>query len=178
MSNPFSGIITSDMKLLFTNMIDSVLENTALTLPCRFVYGDTKATECPNCYYDAATKKSSNRYKVAGPITFVDGQICPYCHGVGKIYNSATVDDIYLAVIWDSRSWIPMTGLDKVEIENNMVQTLSRLDTTYANILRAKHIIVDTNVENYMTNRYEKVGSPEPCGFGESTYCLSMWRQV
>lgn len=178
MSNPFSGIITTEMKTLFTNAIDALLETTALTLPCRFVYGDTKGLECPNCYYDAATKKSSNRYKPAGPISFVDGQICPYCHGVGKIYDSATVDDISLGVIWDSRQWIPMAGVDNVNSPNNMVQTLSRLDTSYSNILRVKHIIIDTNVENYMTNRYERVGSPEPCGFGASTYVLAMWKQI
>ena len=33
MSN-FTGIITTEFKTLFKNMIDAILEDTALTLPC------------------------------------------------------------------------------------------------------------------------------------------------
>ena len=62
MANPFSGIITSDFKTLFTNMIDALLEDAALTVPCQLTYEGTKWTLCPNCLLSPVTSKSSYNF--------------------------------------------------------------------------------------------------------------------
>ena len=60
MSNPFSGIITTEFKTLFTNMIDSLLEDDALTVPCRLTYEGTKFTLCTNCVPNPISGRSTN----------------------------------------------------------------------------------------------------------------------
>ena len=63
MTNPFSGIISSDFKQLFNNAISSLLYNDALTLPCTLHYGVTKYNDCGNCVFDPIGNKSSNNFK-------------------------------------------------------------------------------------------------------------------
>src|SRR5690606_18618325 len=104
MSNPFIGIITQELKDLHKNMIDSLLEEDALTRPCTIIYSETKHTECPNCYVNNITGKSSGKYKAGGPNPFYQGS-CPYCYGEGKISEQST-DTLYLLVLWDSKKWI------------------------------------------------------------------------
>jgi hypothetical protein len=64
----FAGIITSGMKQLYNDAINALLENTALTVPCKLVYENTKLQDCPNCLYDPLTRKSSNQYQAGGPL--------------------------------------------------------------------------------------------------------------
>lgn len=47
MSNLFNNLITSDFKQVFNNAISALLANTALTVPCKLVYENTKLQDCP-----------------------------------------------------------------------------------------------------------------------------------
>lgn len=179
MANPFSGIITPALKTLYTNMIDSLLETSALTVPCRLIFGDTKWTLCPNCIYDAVGKKSSGRYKTGGPISFTHG-MCPYCNGVGRIPAESTDDTVYLMPIWDSKNWMARNdgGISSPVNPEEYVQTLSQLATTYSKIKKAKKIVIDTNIENYNRNHFERYGEPGIVGWGASSYVLTMWKKI
>lgn len=175
MSNPFSGIITSDMKTLFTNMIDSLLEENALTLNCRLIYGGSAITVCPNCVYDPLSGKSSNRYKSGGPVNFPNGQPCPVCTGIGRI-STDTDEELSLMVIYNSLDWIKMSGNSKTaQTGESFTLTFSKL-STYSQIKQAKEIIIDTAIETTVVNRYVRVGLPEIYGFGASSYVLTKWR--
>lgn len=180
MSNPFSGIITSDMKTTFTNAIDALLEDSACMVPCRLYYGDTKWTDCPNCYYDSLTKRSSGRYRAGGPMSFTLG-ICPYCHGLGRKETTETTASIYLMPIWDSKEWVGVNSRDGQRpytgIPESMLQTMCKFQY-YDEITRAKNVLIDTNIEDYTKRFYEKFGEPEPCGFGASSYILQMWLRI
>ncbi len=98
-TNPFLGIISPAFKATFTNAIDALLEDTALTVPCRLIYGNTNPTVCANCIFDPLTGRSSSIYLAGGPIPFANGQICPWCHGEGVKTVEATEDGIYTDII-------------------------------------------------------------------------------
>lgn len=171
MSNPFSGIITSDLKTLYTNMIDALLEDTALTVPCKLIYEGTKWTLCPNCRISPISGRSTNVYNGTGPVSFSMGT-CPVCNGDGRLQHQ-TNETIYMAVLWNYRDWI-------VEIPVNYpeghIQTISKINTV-DQIKRANEMVVDTNIEQYSKHIFEREGEPNPLGFGADSYVFTMWKR-
>ncbi len=174
MSNPFSGIISTDLKSLFTNMIDALLEDEALTVPCRFVYSGTKFTKCPNCKFNSLTGKSANTYQTGGPYPFTNGKICPFCNSEGKIADENDDDIIYLAVIWDQRKWLSV-GQQVVNPQNS-IQTICRMGLLNR-IEKVKEIIVDTNIEKFVRHRFQRAGKSIPIGFGDNQYIVTIWER-
>ena len=70
MSNPFSGIISKEFKAIFNNAIDSLLENNALSLPCKIIYDNSiNNTYCTNCVFDNISLLSSNIFNLSQPYT-------------------------------------------------------------------------------------------------------------
>jgi hypothetical protein len=177
MANPFSGIITPEFKAIFKNAIDALLEDTALTVPCRLVLGDTRFTDCPNCVYDAVNRRSSNKYTPGGPIPFRTG-ICPYCHGNGRIETDPPTITIYSCVVWEPKQWIGWTqGVNGPVAPGDLVQTLNK-KTDLTNIKRAKEIIIDTDIEQYVHNRFVRDGEPNMCGLGDNEFVWTMWARA
>lgn len=176
MSNPFSGLITSEFKTLFTNAIDSLLESSAFALPCRLIFGDTKWTDCPNCIWNSATQKSSNKYQSGGPIPFYAG-ICPYCHGVGRIPDEQTTT-AYLIPIWDYRDWVGWYGTNaQTRYPDGGVQTISKI-TTITDIKRAREVVINTDIEKYSHYLFTRDGEPTPVGLGSDNYIFTMWKHI
>jgi len=178
----FDGIITSSFKDLHKDAIDALLEDTALTVPCRLYYGETKWTDCPNCDFDVMGGKSSNRYTAGGPVAFPNGQMCPYCHGKGRTQDEQT-EEVYLAVIWDMKLWMKLGGIGSSvasassNTKDSFAQTLSKFSTTYDKLRRANEIIFDTDVETSVELRFTRIGEPQPCGLGASNFVVAMWKR-
>jgi hypothetical protein len=180
MPSPFEGIITSEMKTLFTNAIDALLEDTACTRPCRLVYGVTKWVDCPNCVFDAVGNKSSNRYQTGGPIAFRHGQTCPLCNGAGRKPDEPEEEPIYLMVLAEPNDWLRLGNFasrasNTSHTEDGIVTTMSKF-TLYAKLTRAKELIIDTDIEDVVKPRYIREGVPQICGFGGSDYIFQKWR--
>ena len=178
MTNPFAGIISSDLKNLYGDAIDALLEETSLTLPCRLRYaGQQNQNFCGNCAYDPITKLSSNIYNGSGPNPFPDGGVCPVCFGNG-VSDSDTISTstiISLAVIFDSKYFFNISN-KLVNIPNGNIQTICSIK--YITQLRnASDMIVDTNIEKYGDYAYQRDGDPEPAGFGNSRYIFTMWKR-
>ena len=171
MANPFSGIITSDFKTLFTNMIDALLEDAALTVPCQLTYEGTKWTLCSNCLLSPITGKSTGQYNGTGPVNFTYG-ICPVCGGIGRIADKQT-DTFYMCVLWDYKSLI---GNIKVDSPDGFVQTISKINLL-DNIKRANEILIDTNIKAYEKNVFQKYGESDYLGLGASSYIATMWER-
>jgi len=170
----FDNIITSAMKTIFTDAIDALLESDALTVPCTVVYGETKWTECSNCLIDIMGQKSSNKYKAGGPRPFTSG-ICPYCHGRGRIPSNDT-ETIYLIPLWDYKDWVQWKGSAELSrYPEGYVQTMSAM-STITKIKKAKELLINTDLESYLHNRFSRSGEPTPCGFGSSAYIFTMWK--
>ena len=182
MPNPFSGIITSEFKTLFTNAIDALLEDSALTVDCELICRGTDPTMWGNVVDEAIGRKSANRYQSGGPIPFAAGSICTRCQGDGYL-TEETTSTLYMMPIWDSRQGIVFSSLKKlldegaIKTPNTYVQTMSKFDS-YENLTQASEVIIDTSIVGYTRNRFVIVGQPEICGFGASSYVLTMWKKA
>ncbi len=177
MANPFSGILTTELKSIFTNAMDAVLEAAGCAVTCTIIYGSTKFNECPTCLTNNIGNKRANRDLLGIQQPFHNSQTCPVCStNLGKVPDEQT-EDIELLVIWDSKSWINL-GHDKTSLTPNMfAQTLSPV-LTYSKIRRAKEIILDTSLENYARQRFIRHGEPEPCGLDGAQYIVTMWKRI
>ena len=174
MPNPFTDIITSDMKSMFTNAIDALLEDDALTVTCKMVMKDMSKTDCQNCIFDAATGKSSNKYKPGGPRPFYTG-VCPYCKSAGVI-TTDDEEEIDLIVLWDSKDWVGWKGSAEMSrFPEAYIQTMSKVSTV-TKLKRASELIVNTDTEKYEHHRFTRAGAPNYCGLGADSYVFISWK--
>lgn len=167
-------IITSELKALYNSYIDELLRQGSLSLPCKLIYEGSKFTECSNCYIDPISHKSSNRYKTGGPLLFADGQICPYCRGLGGLYAESN-ETLYLLVLFDYKYWVNFNS--KIHSPDGLVQTISKLED-YPKLKSCNKIIIDTNIQNYTESYYQRNSEPEPAGFGGSSYFFTYWKKI
>lgn len=173
--NPFSGLINKDFKNLFNNAIDSLLETNALTIPCILKYISTNKEQnlCNNCLFDSISLLSSNIYNNSGPQPFPENTICPVCLGTGTLSNNIKEETLYLAVIFDSKYFLNYSN-KLVNIQTGTVQTISKIDTIHK-LRNANEIIFNTDIGNYGSYIYQRSSDPEPCGFGDHRYIVTMW---
>jgi hypothetical protein len=167
-------IINNELKSVYKTFIDELFRSGSLSLPCKLLYSTSVFTECSNCYIDPITHKSSSRYKENGPLEFTNGQICPYCRGVGGLYSEVS-DNIDLLVLFDYKTWINFNS--KIHVPNGLIQTINKLEN-YTNIKNCTKLIVDTNIQNYTESYYQRDSEPEPCGFGDSSYFFTFWKKI
>lgn len=167
-------IITQQLKDLYKTFIDELLRNSSLSLPCKLIYEGSSFTECSNCYLDPISHKSSNRYKSGGSIVFSDGQICPYCRGLGGLYEEA-YDTKDLLVLFDYKYWVNFNS--KIHSPDGLVQTISKLED-YQKIKNCNRLVVDTSIQNYTESFYQRNSEPQPAGFGESSYFFTYWKKI
>lgn len=168
------NIITDNLKNLYKSFIDEMLRSGSLSVPCKLIYEGSSFSECSNCIIDPITHKSSNTYKSGGPLQFVNGQICPYCRGLGGVYTEDN-DTINLLAIFDFKSWIGFNS--KVHSPEGMVQTISKLED-YHKIKSCNKIIIDTNIQNYTEAYYSRNSDPQPVGLGDNSYNFTFWKKI
>lgn len=173
MTNPFNNIISKELKQTYNDAIDSLLQQNALTVPCRLKYsGQHNQTLCSNCVFDPIAKLSSNIYNNTGPSPFTEGTMCPVCGGIGLITTDYS-EIIHMAVLFDSKYWVNWSS-NTVKIPDGMVQTIC-LSSYLVKIRNAKEVVFDTNLEPYNNYLYERAGDPNPVGFGDNRYIFTMW---
>lgn len=168
------NIITPELKNLYKTFIDELLRTNSLSLPCKLIYEGSSFVECSNCNLDPISHKSANTYKIGGPISFVDGQICPYCHGLGGSYSEAYNIKNFL-VLFDYKYWINFNS--KIHNPDGLVQSISKFED-YQKIKSCNKIIIDTSIQNYTESYYQRNSEPEPCGLGESSYIFTYWKKI
>ena len=175
MNNPFLGIINQDLKNTFNNAIDALIAENSLSVPCKIRYNSAKTQRvlCNNCIFDTISLLSSNRFNDTGPQPFAENTICPVCLGRGTIDSLNNEEIIHLAVIFDSKYFINYNS-KAVNIPAGSVQTLSKIDTI-SKLRNADEIIFDTKIENYGLYAYQRASDPEPCGFSDHRYIITLW---
>lgn len=175
MANPFSKIITPAFKKTFSNIINAMLEDKSMTVPCRLVYETSKLETCPNCKINPVNGKSSGVYNGTGPISFTQGQ-CPYCFGEGKKKSKPT-EDLYLLVIWDFKQFWP-SGLN-IQTGETAVQTMCNIDLM-PKLKRASQIIINTDIEDYVRHTFSRASEPQLCGCcisGDEAFIFTNWKK-
>lgn len=167
-------IITSQFKDLFKTMIDSLLIEGSLSLPCKLIYENSLKNECINCEIDPLSKRSSGIYKSGGPISFIDGQICPYCGGLGFL-QASNEETVHLLVLFDYKTWINFKS--DVKAPDGMIQTICGIDLL-PKIKNANRLIVDTNLNGLTRNIFTRDSDPQPAGLGDNHYIFTFWKKI
>lgn len=174
MANPFLGLISPAFKQTFNYAIDAILEDTALTVPCQLIYGNTNPTECENCMFDPLTGRSAGIYRAGGPVAFIDGQICPWCHGEGLKSEEASESGIYMGVIWDYKKWVNFDPSTRSPIGS--VQTMCKM-SLYSKIKQAQSVVFNTGLEELYHHRFMRDSEPTPAGLGDDAYIFTFWKR-
>lgn len=180
--NPFSQVITPEFKTLFDNAIDALLAQSGLTVACKLVYKtepSSTSSLCNNCIFDPITKLSSNTYNGTGPVSFENNAVCPVCLGSGfstQTNTEGTVEEIlYLGVISDAKSFVRLTT-PIANIPDGSIQTLCSIDYLYK-LKNASYMVMDPSLSAYANYSYERAGDPEPTGFGNNRYIVTIWKR-
>lgn len=162
------------LKAIYNKHMDMLLASTGLSTEVTFVFGVSKKLLCPNCIFDPNLKKSSNKYKTGGPVSFTLGKICPYCNGIGY-YGETNTETGYLAIIWDYKKWInpPMN----IAEPDGMIQTIC--DKTYLpSIRQCQEINVNYPGASNKKHKFQLYGEPTPAGLGDNNYIITFWKKV
>lgn len=177
MDNIFNTIMTPELKKLYKDGIDSILDQNGLTVPCLIRYiGASTNTRCNNCIFDPISGLSSNAYNGTGPSFFPDGSVCPVCMGNGTISGNVSSSEIvYLAVIFDSKYWINWSS-KTLNIPDGMVQIICKINLL-PKIRNASELVINTDIASYGNYVYERAGDPEPAGLYGHDYMISMWKR-
>jgi hypothetical protein len=176
MNNPFSGIISPQLKKTFNNAIDSLLENKALSLPCKIIYDNLISNVyCNNCIFDNISLLSSNIYNGTGPNSFGEGSVCPVCLGSGFLKSGTSNETIYLAFIFDSKYFLNLNN-KVLNVPDSYIQSICDIKLL-SKIKNAKEIVFDNNINTLSYFKYERVSDPEPLGFGDNKYIIVMWKK-
>lgn len=168
----FDKIITQEFKNLFKEAIDTLLAESALTVPCLLKFESMKRDLCYNCIFDPMTERSLNVKKPNAPVPFADNTICPVCHGFGYI-DTANDEEINLAIIFDSKYWLNWNS-NSVNIPDGMVQSIAPI-SLLPKIRNCKEMIMNTDISNYGNYTYSRANDPEPAGLGSHDYIITMW---
>jgi hypothetical protein len=158
----------ASLKNIYANQIDQILSVQGLTIKCVLDYGISKKNICPNCIFDSNTNKSSNQYKPGGPIEFDFGRLCPYCNGIGYYGENNRQEEIHLAVLWDSKSWINFSS--NIQSSAGYIQTISGSDII--NKLESANSLW-INGDSYQLD-----GKSNYVGLGDSRYIICTWKKI
>lgn len=158
----------TNLKNLYNNQINQLLSDDGLTTNCTLIFGVSKKNICPNCIFDSQSNKSSNQYKAGGPTPFPPNRLCPYCHGIGFSGEEIQQENIYLAVIWDSKKWLNLQS--SIKSPENFIQTIC-----HHNLLQK---IQSANYIRIKNQKYQIYGKPNYAGLGDNNYIITYWEII
>jgi hypothetical protein len=174
MNNPFENIISTELKQIYKYAIDEILSAHGLSIPCTLYY-DKHTTDsfCSNCTIDPISQISSNIYNGTGPSPFPENTICPVCGGSGMV-NGEKTEILYLGVLFDNKYFIKPINNAIINWPNNAIQTIC--SATLANKLRAAaRMSISGTAAQYTSYEYIRQSDPQPIGFGDTNYVVTLW---
>lgn len=169
MANFFDGVITENLKQLFRDGVDTLLNPTNNVVSnCRIIYPATSYTSSTSPNMPGQT---SSHHITGAPIPLHGFSHPAEADTVQPIQNT---ENISLIVIWNPRNWRTMTDKQMPPVGEPLkyVQVMG-----YANLLpkimRAQEFILDTDHEPYNRYRYVRFDEPESLGlFSTRDYFL------
>lgn len=179
--NPFTNLITPELKQLFNRAIDTVLADTGLSTKCKLIFNTIPSQDtmlCNNCIFDTITQLSANIYNGTGPVSFENNAVCPVCLGSGRTITASTnmhEEIVYLGVISDSKKFLQI-DTTTVNIPDGSIQTICSIDYL-PQIKNASYLVLDPTLSKYGNYSYERLNDPNPCGFGNNSYIVTVWKR-
>lgn len=139
---------------------------------CLLVYPQ-KYNECPNCYLDIDTGRSTTIYKAGGPIEFTNYTICPYCSGEGRL-SAAEEETIKCRVYYNSKDFV---GRGNITIDQDTVQIITYL-SHLSKFERAEFLIVDSDISTSKQYKCQPLSAALPHGFRHNRYLIQFWTRT
>lgn len=172
-ANPFTGLITPELKQLFSDGMNYLFSEEGATTPCRLIYATSSKVVCPNCNLNPVTGKSGGVYNGTGPTPFSNTR-CPVCNGQG-IKEVPVTEVIYMMVIWDVKKFSPPIIIEGDDV---YVQTWCNI-SLMPKLKRTKEIVVNTRVEDYVRHTFSKASEPQLCGccISEDAFISTLWKR-
>jgi hypothetical protein len=140
---------------------------------CTLIYPPTD-TECPNCYLDSKTGRSSNTYKAGGPYPFTNFTLCPHCGGEGRLSKSET--DIIRLRLYSDPKYFQDIGI-QVAYQPGMCQAIGYM-VDLPKVERAAEIIVINPLKNIHQWRYNLASEPVWWGIRMDRYFIVYLKRV
>jgi len=140
---------------------------------CILVY-PPKITECPNCYYDPRSGRSSGVYRSGGPVSFANNTTCPWCGGEGRSSDNVT-EDIKLRIYWTPKEWqnigVPIDAADEMAQIIGYMSDLPKVE-------KATEIILNKDVQGIKQYRCQREGEAVPWGFRQTRYFVQFVKRI
>lgn len=139
---------------------------------CLLIYPATKI-ECPNCFLDPNTDRSTNVYKNGGPQSFINFTICPLCGGEGYRTNPNT-ESIRLRVYYNPKDFLN-TGTT-ITAPDGTIQIIGYM-TDYPKVQKSIALSVNSELNGAEIWKYKKQGEAVPWGFNQR-YFVQLWSRI
>lgn len=173
--NPFNNIISPEIKQLYNYAIEEILSDTGLTIPCVLYYDKPSVHSfCNNCVIDPISQVSSNLYNSTGPSPFPENTICPVCGGSGLISGESS-ETLNLAVLFDHKYFIKFVDATYLNYPNNSIQTICS-SSLVKKIRACSKLSLSGTAGQFSYTEYRRESDPQPIGFGDSSYIVTLWR--
>jgi hypothetical protein len=164
--------ITQSIRDLATAAFSDLLDQ--LGKPCKLFY-PPRMKACSNCIADPIGHKSTNRWLRGGPVEFPFGSICPLCGGQGAIAEEVS-ETVNLLVTQDVTKFEKI-GISNVNLPDGIIQTKGYL-SDLSKILKCDYIIVNTNIQNIITQRYKLFSEPvSPGNISQNVFFICLWQR-
>lgn len=148
-----------DVKPVYQDGIDTII--LLLGKNCEVVCEGTKQT-CPNCTFNAATGISTGVYNGTGPRPFANG-VCPVCKNSG--YDPVTQDTTVTKKYLIQRNVKPSQIIGGMTLTRpNTIARLKGLIADVQPLLAMKYIVLDSDNQTAMQERYIAYSKPEYSG--------------
>ncbi len=161
-----SQSILDEADWVIDSFIDSLGKNCLLVYP-------PLVSECPNCIFDIYTGRSSNIYKSGGPISFIAGELCPFCGGEGRSLLPQE-ETIKLRVYWTPKDWVKVSTLIKVpDADAQIIGYMKDLQK----IENAQSLVLDSDLEGSRRWSMIRLGQAVPWGF-QRRYFIQFLKRI
>ena len=133
-------------------------------------------SECPNCFFDPVTKRSTDIYRAGGPIPFEDYTTCPHCGGAGRSAIAPNTESIRLRVYWKPSNWTDF-GRAAPDVTSNPLmgspEAVCRIIgymEDLPKVERAAYLLIQSGLQTTRRWRCERDGEARPHGFRGNRY--------
>lgn len=158
--------LTQDIRDIGEQAINALINQLGKT--CKVIYESGLGQQCPNCFFDVANQRSTNKYNGTGPRAFTSGK-CPVCRGSGFLPETTTSSDTLILLIdWQPKSWTLIDTLTSLQGVTPNGGKISKGDLVSAKgyiadmpkVIQSKYIILDYQNAKYENNRFMLWGEP------------------
>lgn len=158
--------ISDDLIQIYQSRIDALINQLGKNVLLIF---DPIIEPCTNCFFDIVGNRSNGIYRPGGSIPFSRGQKCPFCKGIGFLERE-NAKCLKCLIKWSPKE---MSDYSISVEKRNGVARLKSFLTDVPDIIRAKEIVVNHDIEGTIKLRTRLIRGPIPVGLRSDRYAIT-----